>query len=204
MALAGFGAITKMDSAAPDGALPEHFRETNTWFGWNLKQRLRQGCKKVHNFYERIALKKYVSSASVVAALIALLLSAPAGASTKSKAATLFEHYSNVYMYAAFNRGMAEQNSSNPTTSTAGINLEIAAINRFDNHIRTIQFPKSDKSALNKVLLDDSVWVSLDGTLALNTSNTSNYNSLFDGVQTAQANATAAIHVLDRDLGLTY
>jgi hypothetical protein len=117
----------------------------------------RQGSKKVHNFYERIALKKHLSSASVSVALIVLLLSAPAGASTKSRAATLYEHYSNVYMYAAFNKGMKEQNSSNPATSTAGINLEIAAINRFDNHIQTIKFPKSDKSALNKVLVDDAI-----------------------------------------------
>ena len=136
--------------------------------------------------------------------MIVLLLGAPAGASTKSRAASLYRHYFNVYMYAAFNKGMKEQNSSNPTTSTAGINLEIAAINRFDNHIQTIKFPKSDKSALNKVLVEDSVWVNLDGTLAINTSNTSNYNSLFNGVQTAQANATAAIHILARDLGMNW
>lgn len=162
----------------------------------------RLGCKKVHNFYERIALKRHLSSVSVSVALIVLFLGAPVGASTKSRAATLFEHYSNVYMYAAFNKGMKEQNSSNPTTSTAGINLEIQAINRFDNLIQTIKFPKSDKSALNKVLIDDSVWVSLDKTLAINTSDVNNYNSLFSGVQTAQANATAAIHILALDLGL--
>jgi hypothetical protein len=114
----------------------------------------------------------------------------------------LYRHYYNVYMVAAWNKGVDEQNSNNPTTTAAGINLEIAAINRFDNHIQTIKFPKSDKSAVNRVLLEDTVLVNLDGTLSVNTSNTSNYNSLFPGVETAQANSTAAINALAKDLGM--
>jgi hypothetical protein len=141
---------------------------------------------------------------SIVAISAVLLMGTPALASTKSKASNLYAHYYNVYMVGAFNKGVNEQNSSNSSTESAGINLEIAAINRFDNHIQTIKFPKSDRSALNKVLADDSVLTSLDGTLALNTSDVSNYNSLFDGVQTAQANSIAAIHTLGKDLGLTF
>jgi hypothetical protein len=147
-------------------------------------------------------MKKLLRTASVSAALIVLLLGAPAEASTKSRAAALYRHYYNVYMVAAWNKGVDEQNSNNPTTTAAGINLEIAAINRFDNHIQTIKFPKSDKSAVNRVLLEDTVLVNLDGTLSVNTSNTSNYNSLFPGVETAQANSTAAINALAKDLGM--
>jgi hypothetical protein len=124
--------------------------------------------------------------------------------STKSKAATWYQHYYSVYMYAAFNKGVDEQNSSNPSTETAGINLEIASINRFDNYIQTIKFPKSDKHELNQVLIENSVLTNLDGTLAINTSNVSNYNSLFDGVESAQATSTAAIDLLAKDLGMNW
>lgn len=147
-------------------------------------------------------MKRILSATSVSLALILILLGTSAGASKESKAANLYLHYYNVYMYVAFNKGVHEQNQTNPTTMTAGINIEIASIHRFDNYIQTIKFPKSDKSALNKVLEANSVLADLDGTLAINTSNTSNYNSLFNGVETAQANSTAAIDLLAKDLGM--
>lgn len=151
---------------------------------------------------ESTVVRRILCVASVGVAVVVLLLGATAGASKESKAAKLYRHYYNVYLVAASNRGIKEQNSSNAATSTAGINLEIAAINQFDNHIQTIKFPNSDKGALSKVLVDNSVLTSLDRTLAANTSNASNYNSLFPGVQTAQANADAAVNYLAKELGM--
>jgi hypothetical protein len=126
----------------------------------------------------------------------------PAGASLKSEAATLFAHYYNVYMEDAMNKGINDQNSPIPSIETRGINLQVAAITRFDNKIQTIKFPKSDKTALKKVLHDDQILVALDQTLALNTASDSNYNSLAPGVVTATANSTVAINSLAKMLGL--
>lgn len=147
-------------------------------------------------------LKRILCVASVGIAIVVLLFGATAGASKESRAANVYLHYYNVYWVAATNRGIKEQNSSNAATSATGIDLEIAAINQFDNHIQTIKFPNSDKSALSKVLVDDSVLTSLDRTLAANTSDVSNYNSLFPGVQTADANSIAAINYLAKKLGM--
>jgi len=139
-----------------------------------------------------------------VICVTSLLIALPAGASKESKAAALYQHYYNVYMVNAYNKGVHEQNSPNPNTETAGIDLEVAAIDRFDNKIQTIKFPSSDKAALNRVLTENSVLVSLDQTLAINTSSTSNYNSLFSGVVSAEASSTAAINALAKKLGMNW
>ena len=146
-------------------------------------------------------MRKHLLTAICVSSLLFAL---PAGASKESKAAKLYQHYYNVYMVNAYNKGIHEQNSSSPNTETAGIDLEVAAIHRFDNKIQTIRFPSSDKAALNSVLTETSVLVSLDRTLAINTSSTSNYNSLFSGVVTAEASCTAAINALAKKLGMNW
>jgi hypothetical protein len=155
-------------------------------------------------FLKKDHVKRFLGRITLIAAASALLICSAAGASKESRAATLYTHYFNVYMYAAFDKGIREQNSSIPSTVTAGIRLEIAAINHFDSKIQTIKFPSSDKTALNHVLNADAVQTSLDGTLAINTTNTSNYNSLFPGVETAGANSTAAIDALAKKLGMNW
>lgn len=141
---------------------------------------------------------------SLIITMIVLFAASPAGASKESKAANLYLKYYNEYMYTAFDKGIHEQNSSNPAMETAGINAEISAINRFDNHIQNIKFPSSDRNAVNKVLAVDAVLTALDGTLALNTNDVTNYNSLFNGVVAAQANSTVAIDSLAKKLGMNW
>lgn len=149
-------------------------------------------------------MSKRLGAASLLSMALTLLMIVPAGASKESRAANLLTHYYNVYMVNEFNQGVKEQNSSNPPTTEAGIKLEIKAINSFNSKLGSIHYPSSDKEALNKVLNSDSVLASLDGTLAINTENVSNYNSLFPGVETAQANSTAAIAALAHKLGLAW
>jgi len=138
----------------------------------------------------------------ILICVASLAFASPAGAAKHSKEAKLFAHYYNVYLVALYNKGVNEQNSSNPTTETKGIDLEMSAINRFDNEIRTIKFPKSDKTAVQKVLSANELVVQLSATLAINTSNTSIYNSLANGVISAQARANVDENALLRDLGL--
>jgi hypothetical protein len=142
--------------------------------------------------------------ATLLLCIVPLLLVTPAGASKVSKAATIYSHYYNVYMVNAFNKGVRLQNSSNPSTSTTGIDQEVVAINNFDNMIQTIKFPSSDKTALHKVLNADSYLVSLDRALAINTSNSSFYNSLLSGVISAEARRTVAINALAKNLGMDW
>jgi len=156
------------------------------------------------NSIREVEVKTFLGKIGLITLVSTLVIGSAAGASKESKAATLYLHYYNVYMYVAYNKGVNEQNSSIPSTSTAGIRIEISAINHFDAKIQTIRFPSSDKGALNKVLNDNTVLVSLDGTLALNTSSSANYNSLFPSVQTAEATSTAAIKALASKLGMNW
>ena len=149
-------------------------------------------------------MKSRIAGVLSIVVLSSLLLIAPAGASKKSEAAKLFRHDYNVYLVNDYNLGIHKQNESNPSTMAAGIREEVTAINQFDNKLRTIKFPSSDRSALNQVLTDDEVQASLDGTLALNTSNTNVYNSLLTGIVTAEANSTSVINALARKLGMNW
>jgi hypothetical protein len=148
-------------------------------------------------------MKKLSAKCALVVTSLVLLVAAPASASKESKAAKLLNHYYNVYMVAQYNQGVHKQNSSIPSVSTAGIHIEISAINRFDNEMQTIKFPKSDVAAENKVLDTTAILVALDHDLALNTDDVSEYNSLLNGVVTAAANETAAFNALFRKLGIS-
>jgi hypothetical protein len=96
------------------------------------------------------------------------------------------------------------QNSSDPTTSTNAINNEVTVLQTFDTAVQGIQLPSSADADAQTVLNADAALESALGTLAVNTNDVSNYNSVFDTVQPDETTATADQTALARDLGLTF
>jgi hypothetical protein len=92
--------------------------------------------------------------------------------------------------------------STDPAGATAAINDMVSLRQTFDTAVAAITFPDADKSDAQAVLSADASLESALGTLAANTDNIPNYNSIFPTTLSAQSAFTAADAALSRDLGL--
>jgi hypothetical protein len=106
-------------------------------------------------------------------------------------------------MIDAVNADIPGQNSSDSGTSAAAINNEVTARQTFDTAVQAISFPSSAQSDAQSVLNTDAALEQVLGTLAANTGDVANYNSIFATVQPADSAFTAANAALESDLGLT-
>ena len=105
----------------------------------------------------------------------------------------------------AVNADIPAQNKAgtDPTGATTAINDEASARQTFDTAVQAITFPASDQADAQAVLSADASLESVLGTLAANTNDIGNYNSIFDTVTPAQSAFTAADNALSNELGLT-
>lgn len=127
--------------------------------------------------------------------------------STTDLTATASAAYASAFntMESGLNAQIPAQNAADtdPSGATTAINTEVTVLQTFDTAIEAIQFPPADQSDVQAVLNADAAWEQGLGTLAVNTNDTANYNSVFDTVQPEQTAATAAQDALGRDLGLS-
>ena len=107
-------------------------------------------------------------------------------------------------MNTASNDGITKQNTinSDPAGATAGINEQISARQAFDTAVTAIVFPSAAQSDAQQVLSADAALEQALGTLAVNTDNIANFNSVFATVTPAQNVFTSANAALSNDLGL--
>jgi hypothetical protein len=105
-------------------------------------------------------------------------------------------------MIKADNAAIAEENSSDPSTSTAGWNARLAARQTYDKAVQGINFPSSFASDAQGVDSADVALESIMGTISVNTNDVTNYNALFAQEQTAEAAFQSAQSKLSNDLGL--
>lgn len=108
-------------------------------------------------------------------------------------------------MIDAVNADIPGQNaaSTNPAGATTAINNEVTARQTFDTAVQAISFPSSAQSDAQSVLNTDAALEQALGTLAVNTGDIGNYNSVFDTVTPADNAFTAANAALESDLGLS-
>lgn len=111
-------------------------------------------------------------------------------------------------MISADNTNLANFNAlttagGSPATATAGINATIQDHQTFDAAINGISFPAADSADGNSVLNADSAYENDLATLAVNTNDVGNYNSVFDTVLPLQSAFQAALTTLDSDFGIT-
>ena len=120
-------------------------------------------------------------------------------------AAAASDAYLSAYnkMIKAENAGISEQNSSDPATSTAGINKRIAARQALDDEMNTINFPDFASADAQQVESTDAALESDLGSLSANTDSVDNFNAIFPTVTAAEASFNAANKALFNDLGLT-
>ncbi len=107
-------------------------------------------------------------------------------------------------MNQAVNVDIPRQNtaSTDPTGAAAAINDMASLRQTFDTAVAVITFPNADASDVHAVLNADASLESTLGTLAANTDNITNYNSIFSTMLSAQSAFTAADAALSRDLSL--
>lgn len=106
-------------------------------------------------------------------------------------------------MITADNSHLAEFNSSNPPTATAGINATIADHQTFDSALQGIAFPPAVTSDVAGVLTADVAYENALATLAVNTDNAINYNSVFATTVPLESQFEAALSTLNGDFGIT-
>jgi hypothetical protein len=108
-------------------------------------------------------------------------------------------------MIDAVNADIPAQNqaSTDPTGAATAINNEVSARQAFDTSVSAISFPSADTADAQAVLSSDAALEDALGTLAANTNDIANYNSVFTTVTTADDTFTAANAALSRNLGLT-
>jgi hypothetical protein len=106
-------------------------------------------------------------------------------------------------MIDADNANLANFNSQAAATETAGINATIQDHQTFDSALSAISFPSADGAAVTAVLSADAAYESSLGTLAVNTGDVTNYNSVFDTMVPLQSAFEAALTTLDGDFGIT-
>ena len=109
-------------------------------------------------------------------------------------------------LVAAYNAQVAIQNASTVGSPKlpAAINAEIAAETAFDTAIQGIDttgLPASVGTDMTALLAADSNVENAQGTLAVNTTNVSNYNAEFDIASTAENGVNAATKTLANALG---
>lgn len=133
--------------------------------------------------------------------------SSSTGAASSASASTAANQYVSAYntMNNAVNADVAKQNTdgSNPTALTAVIDDQIAARHTFDTAVAAITFPAADGADVKSLIAADVALENDLGTLAANTTDTANYNSVFATVTSAQGAFAAAATTLENDLGLT-
>ncbi len=105
-------------------------------------------------------------------------------------------------MIAAVNQDIPNQNSTDPTVSAAAINDEVTTRQTFDTSVSAITFPAADQADAQAVINADAALEADLGTLAANTNDVSNYNSIFTTVLSAQSTFTSADAGLSSELGL--
>jgi len=146
----------------------------------------------------------------VVGAIASSNKSGPSAVATTTPAATPAEIAGNAYV-AAFNTmnnvanaQLSAENgvTSDPSASSAAWNAQIAARQAFDSAVENIRFPSADEADAKQVIATDTALESAEGTLAANTDNVVNYNSIFTTVTSAENAFAAADKALSNDLGL--
>jgi hypothetical protein len=105
--------------------------------------------------------------------------------------------------YNTYNANLASVNSGVPASETAGWNAILQGQQAFDTTIEGINFPARDAADVNAVLAADTAYENAIGTLAVNTDDVDNYNSVFDLMESAQSAFQAALTTLDSDFGMT-
>ena len=118
-------------------------------------------------------------------------------------ASTLFQAAYN-RMVDATNAQTDNENSSDPSTSASGWNAAAAARQTFDQAVTKISFPGSAGTAVQTLISSDVALESLMKTLAINTNDVSNYNSIFTSVNSAEATFAANASALAAALGLNF
>lgn len=98
------------------------------------------------------------------------------------------------------NAGITEQNSTDPTTSSAGIQARIAARNQFDSKLQSMHFPASVSPDVQAVLGDDASLEGALGNLEANVGNIPNFNASLQQVETSQGQFQSAATTLDDTL----
>jgi hypothetical protein len=106
-------------------------------------------------------------------------------------------------MFGAENLDITKQNSSDPTTSAAGINARLQLHQRFDTSIEAISFPKGAQRDVQAVLSAHGALENALGDLAANVGSVDNYNSIFSTVRPAEGNLASAITALNHDIGVS-
>ena len=124
---------------------------------------------------------------------------------TADLTAAAAQDYLNAYnkMIDAENPLITEQNSGVPTTVANGINGRILVRDTFDQAVQAITFPANASADAQKVLSADAALKDALGTLAANVDDTSNYNTVFSNVTSAESTFASADAALSNDLGLT-
>lgn len=127
---------------------------------------------------------------------------------TTTSAASLFARASSTYL-AVYNQRIgrtnalvANTNSQDPATATAGWNATVTDQKAFDRRVQAIKFPVSLQLVADNVVSADIELETIEGTLAVNTDSVSNYNSIFNTLTPAQATFNAANATLTHKLGL--
>jgi hypothetical protein len=92
---------------------------------------------------------------------------------------------------------------NNSAALTADINNRIATRQTFDTAMQSITFPSSAQSDAQQVTAADAALETALNQLAANTDDTTNYNSVFATVSTAETQFSAADATLSSDLGVT-
>jgi hypothetical protein len=100
------------------------------------------------------------------------------------------------------NAQTAAQNGTDPAATAAAWNAEVAARQAFDTAVGQLNFPDADRADAKQVIQADAALESAEGTLAANTNDVSNYNSVFSTVSTAENAFAAADKTLSNDFGL--
>ena len=108
-------------------------------------------------------------------------------------------------MVNAENPEITAQNADggNPTALTTDLNNRISTRQTFDTAVQQITFPSSAQSDAQQVIAADAALENALGQLSANTNDTSNYNSVFASVTTAENQFAAADSALSTDLGVT-
>jgi hypothetical protein len=148
------------------------------------------------------------SVAFVLAAiLVPSIFASSVGASTSTKGQEKKAAHEYVLAYhhwiVANNATINRENSSSPSVSEAGWKADITAYQNFDKALLKIKFPKLVQPEVQILLNANAQLESYGGDAAVNTNNTSVYNSILSQFESEDAKFTAADHVIREDLRIS-
>ncbi len=152
--------------------------------------------------------RRRASLALVLPAILILSIfvsSVGASASTKNLKKMASHEYVLAYHHwiVANNATLNRVNSSNHSISMAGWNADITAYEKFDTALLKIKFPKLVQPEVQILLNANAQLESYGRHAAVNTDNTSVYNSILSQFESEDAKFTAADHVIREDLGIS-